>query len=306
MRRKKGSATPETASDPRTPPFPSPSPSSSPPPSPMLTPRQSSDDAVRSDQSQIPVWPPRSRPPPDPFAAEAALSDDWHPDSPEPSSSHLSPPRSLSSRSPSPFNPNASVRHPRNISPAPFQLVASEESHALAAQPPSLDRGGSMILYRLAHDDAEDKPPILDAHSTPRAQLPADMLLTLSNGSKFPSGPSASGTHRFIPYAFDPGDASKQEPEDDDQFYYLEDNRRCTSFSWRGFINIGTIVLLIGGILTLFVGYPVITFVRGCGFGCATTYANINSTGQTVVHGAHGAFRLTSIVPDTPLGSGLP
>ncbi|CCM06292.1 uncharacterized protein FIBRA_08543 [Fibroporia radiculosa] len=282
----------------------------------MSTPRQSydtTDDALRPGQSRLPQS--RSPPPPDPSPADSVLSDDSRRDSPEPpSSSHLSPPRSLPSRSPSsPLNPNASVRRPRKTSSPHIQLVASDESHAFASQTPTSDspaRRGSMILYKFAPDDTADspEPPALDTLPHTPTLPPADSLFTLSYDSKYPSGSSVSGTRRFIPYAFDPGDASKQEAEDDDYLYqpeYGDHPGGCMSLSWRGMFNLGALLLLIGALLALFVCYPVISFVRGYGLGyAAVNNANVNSTGQAVARAADIAFHHARAAFDAPLGTG--
>ncbi|OSX59472.1 glycoside hydrolase family 16 protein [Postia placenta MAD-698-R-SB12] len=71
-----------------------------------------------------------------------------------------------------------------------------------------------------------------------------------------------------------------------------------TVISWRGFVNIGTLVVLVGSLLTLFAGYPVINYVqneRADNLG-AYSIGGINASGQ--VPKIAGNFGL--IDEDTP------
>ncbi|KAJ7363796.1 glycoside hydrolase family 16 protein [Mycena albidolilacea] len=84
------------------------------------------------------------------------------------------------------------------------------------------------------------------------------------------------------------------EPDDD---LHNPDSKDHSSFSLstRGIYNIGCLVVLCLAIMTLFVGYPVLTFVKKT-FSTATIFGgNVNSTGQVPSIGNFGLIDL-----DTP------
>ncbi|KAJ7864983.1 glycoside hydrolase family 16 protein [Mycena olivaceomarginata] len=84
------------------------------------------------------------------------------------------------------------------------------------------------------------------------------------------------------------------EPDDD---LHNPDSKDRSSFSLstRGIYNIGCLVVLCLAIMTLFVGYPVLTFVKKT-FSTATIFGgNVNSTGQVPSIGNFGLIDL-----DTP------
>jgi hypothetical protein len=64
-------------------------------------------------------------------------------------------------------------------------------------------------------------------------------------------------------YVYDPS-VDDQEKEDDD---FLHDpksiDKPSSFFATRGILNIGVLVLLVGTLLTLFIAYPVVTYVHG-------------------------------------------
>ncbi|KAI0795085.1 beta-glucan synthesis-associated [Abortiporus biennis] len=203
----------------------------------------------------------------------------------------------------SPLNPNAA---PHTIRSRPgsrgstyFNRIASEESQALASQFSTLNSGqrGSMVLYRLAADGPDDPllPPKMLNQRDSVASSSGDSIFSLSSDSKYPSG-VVSGQRGFVPYAYDPDLDMKDEPDDDD-FLHRPEYEHKTFFSWRGFLNIGVLVILIAALLTLFICYPVLTFVRNNARNLAIDgNIRINATGQAPV-----LFQLPQTIdPDTP------
>ncbi|KAI0090615.1 beta-glucan synthesis-associated [Irpex rosettiformis] len=172
----------------------------------------------------------------------------------------------------SPLNPNAThgitIRsRPASRGSAHFNRIASEESQALTADINATQRG-SMVLYRLAGDYDNDYllPPKALLQRDSVVSSSGDSIFSLSSDSKYPSG-AMRPRSGFVPYAYDPDLDSKDEVDDDDPAEkggFGEDGGGC-SCSTRGFLNLGVLVLLIGGLLCLFVLYPVITFIRNNG-----------------------------------------
>ncbi|KAH9937930.1 beta-glucan synthesis-associated [Amylocystis lapponica] len=224
-------------------------------------------------------------------------------------SSSKPPSRSLSATYvSSPLNPNAAHSspylrpHAANRLSATFTRVASEEAQALASPNSPLQPGmrGSMVLYRLASDDASDvltPPPIINNRDSVISSSGASVY-TLSSDSKYPAGALTSARGGFVPYAFDP-DLDSADTQDDDDFLHQPqspDTRYCCSC--RGIMNISMLLILVFSLLTLFIGYPVLTYYRGDSerqFLASTV--SINATGQASL----SRFRIPSpIDPDTP------
>ncbi|KZS99963.1 glycoside hydrolase family 16 protein [Laetiporus sulphureus 93-53] len=225
----------------------------------------------------------------------------------------------------SPLNPNPHgasgsqvVRARRASKGSPLiQRVASEECHALGSQRASDQTPrGSMILYRLANDDQDELafPPKLDAATRSSVMSSSgDSVFTLSYDSKYPSGTMVTGLRGFIPYAYDPTEDCKDEPEEDDYLYDPKygDDTHCSALSWRGLWNLSMLVTLLLAILTLFICYPVVSFYHN-----DDLKENVNSTTDTATNSSStvkraDAFqmRLQSESPaqlidfDTPLSS---
>lgn len=157
--------------------------------------------------------------------------------------------------------------------------IASEESQALGSQTPQQTRG-SMILYRLASDEeaagagagSELQPPrlsMLNRNSV--VSTSGDSIWSLSSDSKYPNANGASSTVRsrgLIPYAYDPFDTKEVADEDgelDPLHEYAvgeKDEYKRRWITTRGVLNVGVLLLLVAALLTLFIAYPVITFVR--------------------------------------------
>ncbi|KAJ7181361.1 beta-glucan synthesis-associated [Mycena crocata] len=192
----------------------------------------------------------------------------------------------------------ASSRFPSEYSdmpagPYPF----SRESQALSESP----MRGSMILYRLADDEADRRSRLSGVLSPPRALGAGnrDSVASFSSiatlpDSKYPSDiPSNRG---LVPYAYDPAPDELEDPDEED---YLHDPSykgyagplKHRAFPWRGIANVGLLVLLILALLALFVSYPVISAIRDAPFNALVDgNIRVNATGQAPV----------PVIPHTP------
>jgi hypothetical protein len=69
--------------------------------------------------------------------------------------------------------------------------------------------------------------------------------------SKYPSGVAYGGSRGLVPYAYDPA-VDDKEPED-----VLHDpegkGKPSSALPWRGFLNVGVLLVLISGLLCLFI-----------------------------------------------------
>lgn len=193
----------------------------------------------------------------------------------------------------SPLNPNPSLSSPssqgnlrirsQSRQSMHFNRVASEDSQVLASNLTSLPPGqrGSMILYRLAGDN--DRGTLTPPRTLPNRDsvlsTSQDSIFSLSYDSKYPSGTSyARGT--LVPYVYDPG---LDEPEEDDPLHDPNDDSAPKSFPFRGFINVGVLLIIILALLSLFIIYPVISYFydRNPQYAIIGS-ALVNSTGQTL------------------------
>ncbi|KAG6826783.1 hypothetical protein H0H92_014412 [Tricholoma furcatifolium] len=186
---------------------------------------------------------------------------------------------------------------------AQIMRVPSEETRALSqpsAKAPMSTRG-SMILYRKADISDELVPP--PPHGKRNSTLSIDSV-SLSSDSKYPVGMMSE--RRLVAYAWDPFEDGD---DPDDKLHspdakMLHDNGN--SVSLQGCINITTIILLIGGLLTLFVMYPVYKFYTDNGANALIVgNTRINSTGQAVdsIYDARDQiplFTFSVIDPTTP------
>ncbi|KAI0916388.1 hypothetical protein AcW1_009816 [Taiwanofungus camphoratus] len=205
----------------------------------------------------------------------------------------------------SPLNPNTSPSH--TFRPRPFKgstyinRVASEEAQALASQPffPDGAHRGSMVLYRLASDDASDflAPPKPPDHRNSVMSSSGDSVFTITSDSKYPSGAVVTGQRGFVPYAYDPALDMKDEPDEDDHLHRSELADQKHYWSWRGIINVGMLVIVLCAILTLFIGYPVIHFYHtNTRDLLIENNINVNATGQVEIR-----FEEPQMIdPDTP------
>lgn len=155
-----------------------------------------------------------------------------------------------------------------------------------------------MVLYRLAAESPDEPllPPKLSSYQRDSiASSSGESVFSLSSDSKYPSG-HASNSRGFIPYAYDPDTDLKD--DDDDNLHRADyGDGKSTFWSYRGLLNIGVLVLLIGALLTLFVCYPVVNFVRTNARNLAIDgNIRINATGQ-----APSLIQLPQVIdPDTP------
>ncbi|KAI0036076.1 beta-glucan synthesis-associated [Vararia minispora EC-137] len=138
--------------------------------------------------------------------------------------------------------------------------IASEDSQALASS------RGSMILYRLtSYNDADsDHQALLPPRpfSAVRASVASsgESVWSLSSDSKYPSGTLLTQRGALVPYAYDP--ATDDRPGEDDALHDpLAPSAKASVLGWRGFFNISALILLVGALLVLFIGYPVMRFV---------------------------------------------
>ncbi|OBZ77829.1 Beta-glucan synthesis-associated protein KRE6 [Grifola frondosa] len=258
----------------------------------------------------------------DPSRSGATTPDDSHPRTPQ-TSSFESPLLSPDSRDPpsprsnsrsfiapnfvsSPLNPNNGSPHAVRSRPASrgstyFNRIASEESQALTAPFASFASGqrGSMVLYRLAADDPHDQlaPPRTLHQRDSVLSSSGDSVFSLSSDSKYPSG-VVTLQRGFVPYAYDP-DLDKDAPDDDDDFLHLPEygDNRTHFWSWRGISNVSVLVILTAALLTLFICYPVLDFVRNEARNLAIDgNIRINATGQAPL-----LFQMPQLIdPETP------
>lgn len=173
--------------------------------------------------------------------------------------------------------------------------IASEECRALASNQAINHSGprGSMILYRCADltpDDGLLPPSRSHLHRNSILSVSGDSIVSLSSDSKYPSRTIASD-RGLIAYAYDPSldELGSATPADDD-FLHETDEKfpqppgLFPSVSFRGIINILSLVALIAALLCLFVVYPVIRFYHDNGRNLLITFnTRINKTGQAEI-----------------------
>lgn len=64
-----------------------------------------------------------------------------------------------------------------------------------------------------------------------------------------------------MPYAYDPAIDDKEPPDEEDLLHDPDGKgKSSSSWAWRGFLNVGVLVVLISGLLCLFIFYPVLMF----------------------------------------------
>jgi hypothetical protein len=103
-----------------------------------------------------------------------------------------------------------------------------------------------------------------------------------------------------VPYAYDPAVDENEPPDAEDLLHEPgNDLKNGTIFAWRGFLNVGVLALLILGLLSLFIFYPVLTFFRDNARNLAIGgNIRINATGQTpVLSVSNSVFTLLLLIP---------
>jgi len=124
-----------------------------------------------------------------------------------------------------------------------------------------------MILYRLAAVDDQGVllPPPNSLSPDQRDSFistSGESIWSLSSDSKYPSAP-VTMRGGLVPYVYDPS-LEDQEKDDDDTLHDMESiDKPSPFFATRGVLNLGVLALLIVTLLTLFIAYPVITYVHG-------------------------------------------
>ena len=175
---------------------------------------------------------------------------------------HLSQLRSAStSFASSPLNPNSRSRPGSSLSV--FNRLASEDATILSNAQPG--QRGSMILYRLAAVDDKGAlhPPRGTWHNRDSMASTSDQsVFSLSSDSKYPSG-LFSHSRGLVPYAYDPDTDNVAEEDDHLHEPDLKDKNESVGYlSSRGWLNIGTLALLVVALLSLFICYPVISYYQ--------------------------------------------
>ena len=163
--------------------------------------------------------------------------------------------------------------------------LASEDSQALASSQfstlGSASQRGSMVLYRLASDENGVLiPPKFNRDSVISSSGDSIVSMSLNSDSKYPSG-VASHQRGIVPYAYDPAEDLNEPLDEEDLLHDPSNKEPNTGLAWRGFLNVGVLVLLTGGLLCLFVFYPVLSYFRDNARNLAIDgNIRINSTGQ--------------------------
>lgn len=139
-----------------------------------------------------------------------------------------------------------------------------------------------MVLYHVADDDGPLQPPAFPSDSTRNSfsSVSGDSFISLSSDSKYPAGGATSSQRGgVVPYAYDPGLDNDDLEEEDTALLYDKDVTNI--FTWRGLSNLGTLVLIVAGLLGIFVAYPVVIFSRGFARNkLIVDNPRINSSGQ--------------------------
>lgn len=167
--------------------------------------------------------------------------------------------------------------------------VISEDGNILSGPSPypSLNHRGSMVLYRLAteSDTGALLPPKMGGEGN-RASVASDSgdsIFSLSSDSKYPTGVSY-GQRGLVPYAYDPEIDDKDPVDEEDLLHDPSRDMKGAGFAWRGFVNVGVLILLILALMTLFLAYPVLSFAQNNARNLAIDgNIRINGTGQAPV-----------------------
>ena len=150
-----------------------------------------------------------------------------------------------------------------------------------------------MVLYRLAGLGDEElrfqqqavsaaltpPPPIANSASvrTHRVSVYSSTgsIFSEASDSKYPSrqgddspGTPPLGSGRFLPYEYDPTDDLAKPDDAEDELHTPDPvgtREKISAFNMRGFANIFVIILLLLGLITLFLGYPILS-ERGLSF----------------------------------------
>ena len=154
-----------------------------------------------------------------------------------------------------------------------------------------------MVLWRIASVDDQGAlvpPPTLtvDQRTSVLSTVSGESIWTLSSDSKYPSGPPTAGRGGLVPYAWDPSLEDDQDGVDDDEPV----DKPSPFWNARGILNVGVLVLLVGGLLVLFIAFPVISFVEG-----SSNIVFFEDSGANTVNVPQSDLHVRSLIdPDTP------
>lgn len=144
-----------------------------------------------------------------------------------------------------------------------------------------------MILYRRAdaQDDVFPPPAFPHANRDSVISTSGESFVSLSADSKYPAGILAT-ERGLIAYAFDPF-MDDQDPNEEDPLHDPEGRVFKSSghqLSGRGLRNLTVLLLMLAGLLSLFVVYPVFMFLHDNGRNILIVEnTRINSTGQAEI-----------------------
>lgn len=150
--------------------------------------------------------------------------------------------------------------------------------------PRRLSSHGSMILYRLADDKTALLPPRFTSARNSLISTSGDSYISFRSDSKYPSTVLKGTPHGLVPYEYDPTHDQLDPPDDEDQLHdprsdiYLKADGNA--MPWRGILNVGLLILIILGLLTLFIFYPVYTwYTQLSKYAAEANNIRVNSTG---------------------------
>ena len=125
--------------------------------------------------------------------------------------------------------------------------------------------------------------------------------MSYSSDSKYPTGTIMTQRGALVPYAYDPL-LDDEKNTDDDLLHDASAPDKKSSFPWRGIGNVSALALLLAALLTLFIGYPVITYARD--HPLSTIFSSSSNTATGVVDGLYPVATpfpmMTLIDEDTP------
>ncbi|KAG7100302.1 hypothetical protein E1B28_002077 [Marasmius oreades] len=201
---------------------------------------------------------------------------------------------------------------------SPNYSSASESSAPSPShqQQPELPSSSPLVLYRLRSEGDTLEPrnaaTFSPGDSTPVAPqengLPHAALFSRKSSSSSVTVASYPNAPRvFIPYEYDPS-LDNQKADDDEDFLHdpkasqdLEKSvpRSSSVLSWRGFKNIGLLVILVLGLLSLFLIYPIVKHFQDAARNKGIANNNNNAANVT---GQNPRFnKLDHLIdPDTP------
>jgi len=123
-----------------------------------------------------------------------------------------------------------------------------------------------MVLWRLATDDDQGdlmppRPLGPDNRASVVSTISGESIWSLSTDSKYPSAPPTT-RGSLVPYAWDPL-LDDDAPDEDDILHQPDSvDKRPSILNPRGILNVGVLILLLVGLLSLFIAFPVITYVH--------------------------------------------